>query len=166
MDIKIEEIKPEIISRERLKQAVAKIGKKRLTQREIKTFQYMSQGMSRRAAMIKAGYSVTTATHSSTRFMNRPKIAAVLADIADELDNVGITKGFIAGKFKEWLNAEKIHGSLTEPDRVVPDYQTQLKAFNEYKDLIKTEQANKGLGSGVKRKLTVEEFWGEENPDE
>jgi phage terminase small subunit len=153
------------ISATRLREATKKIGKKRLTQREIKVFQFLSQGMSKRQAMIKAGYAIQTADKQSKRFMERPIIKAVLMDIVDELEEVGINKGFIATKFKEWMTAEKIHGSLTEPDRLVPDYQTQLKAFAEYKDLVKYEETKNKPEQGVKRKITLEEFWDEEQKE-
>ena len=34
----------------------------------------------------------------------------------------------MVNKTKEWLEAHKIKTSLTEPDQIVPDYPTQLKA--------------------------------------
>ena len=34
----------------------------------------------------------------------------------------------MAKKVEEWLEAVKISTSLTEPDKIIPDYQTQLKA--------------------------------------
>ena len=49
----------------------------------------------------------------------------------DKLAGRGITIDFMAEKYKEWINAKKWKGSMTEPDKVVNDYETQLKAKDD-----------------------------------
>lgn len=44
------------------------------------------------------------------------------------LELKGLSGGKLAEKIEEWLSAKKIKGSMTEPDKIVEDYQTQLKA--------------------------------------
>jgi hypothetical protein len=48
--------------------------------------------------------------------------------IKDLLEKKGLSEGKIVGKIAEWLEAKKIKSSMTEPDKIVEDYQTQLKA--------------------------------------
>lgn len=48
--------------------------------------------------------------------------------LTDLMDRKGLSEGKLLSKFSEWLDAKKIKTSLTEPDVLTDDYQTQLKA--------------------------------------
>ena len=79
-------------------------------------------------AMRKAGYKEESAQKPKQNFTDRKGTIVAMEEWKDELSKVGITQEFFARKYWEWINAKKIKGSFTEPDRVVPDYDTQLKA--------------------------------------
>jgi len=87
--------------------------------------------ISKRQAMIKAGYSKVTASHPKQNLIEAPGTKTALEEIKDKLIGRGINIDFMADKYFEWLNAKKIKGSMTEPDKVVPDYETQLKAKDD-----------------------------------
>jgi hypothetical protein len=48
--------------------------------------------------------------------------------LTDLMDNQGLSDGKLLKKFSEWIDAKKTMTSMTEPDKIVEDYQTQLKA--------------------------------------
>lgn len=79
-------------------------------------------------AMRKAGYSEKTALNPKANFVGAPGTKAALSEWRGRLEKVGITQDFLAKKYAEWIDATKIKTSMTEPDKIVPDYQTQLKA--------------------------------------
>lgn len=124
------------------------------TLKQIKALKYISQGMTKRSAMLKAGYSMSTAAHPKRELLSHKGVQNSLASLKTRLVDKGMTDEFMVNKFWEWMNAQKLTNSLTEPDREVPDYQTQLKAYDKWKDL----QDDMGGGGKVKRKLTIEEF--------
>jgi|SRR5882724_675059 len=131
--------------------------KKQPTVKQIKAIQYINQGMSQRQAMLKAGYSDVTARTSSTRVLMKSRgVRDLLAGMAGELQDAGLHNKYMVDKFKEWLEATKVNNSPTEPDRVVPDYQTQLAGYDRWKKIM-DDQAPGNTGK-VKRKITLEEF--------
>jgi len=129
--------------------------KKQPTVKQIKAIQYINQGMSQRQAMLKAGYSDVTARTSSTRVLMKSRgVRDLLAGMAGELQDAGLHNKYMVDKFKEWLEATKVNNSPTEPDRVVPDYQTQLAGYDRWKKIM-DDQAPGNTGK-VKRKITLE----------
>lgn len=60
---------------------------------------------------------------SSSRTLNKANIK-----VHNLLEAKGLSGGKLTEKIEEWLSAKKIKGSMTEPDKIVEDYQTQLKA--------------------------------------
>lgn len=131
------------------------------TIKQIKTLVLMNQGKSKRAAMIQSGYKVDVAEKPRREFFKSPAVQAMIQSMASELANEGLTVEYMKGKFKEWLEAEKIDHSHTSPDQLVPDYDVQLKAYDKWKKIMDEHNqgvmGNNGLGK-VKRKLTIEEF--------
>lgn len=79
-------------------------------------------------AMRKAGYSEESSLKPKQNFTDRKGTFVAMEKWRDELAKVGITQDFFAKKYWEWLNAQKIKSSMTEPDKIVPDYQIQIKA--------------------------------------
>jgi len=120
------------------------------TLKQIKAVQYMNQGMTKRQALLKAGYSIAVASHPTKFFMERKGVKRMLSTMVGELADAGLTTTYMVNKFKEWLEAEGVGG---------PDYTTQLAAYREWKKITDADQAENNPGNHqVKRKLTIEEF--------
>lgn len=134
------------------------------TIKQIKTVQYMAMGMSRHAAMKKAGYSPNTYVHARighAPFEKSQGVQQILSSMIGHLTTEGLTTEAMAIKFKEWINAQKIHSSHTEPDREVPDYETQIKAYDRWSKLLGIQEGEIGKGK-IKRQMTVTEFINDE----
>lgn len=85
---------------------------------------------------MKAGYSKTTASHPKEDFLEAPGTKTAIEEMKEKLVGRGITIDYMAEKYKEWMEAKKIKGSMTEPDKVVPDYETQLKAKDDVNRIL------------------------------
>ena len=122
--------------------------------KQVKALQLMSQGYSKRRAMIEAGYSKSTADNKP-HLVTRSKAAVqIMNTMKDALYNNPKLKGeYLAGKFVQWLEAQK-----DDKD----DYKTQLKAMEIYKEIMEPQKET----PGVKRKITYEEFLGIDNTNE
>ena len=49
----------------------------------------------------------------------------------EALRGSGLDEAKLITKYNEWIDATKIKSSLTEPDKEVPDYETQLKVKDD-----------------------------------
>lgn len=96
-------------------------------------------------AMIKAGYAESTSTHPKQKLVDSRGGAVAIEQFKDLLRGRGITEEKLAEKYAEWLDAKKVNNSLTEPDRLVPDYQTQLKTA----EMIREDFGLKSQGTTV-----------------
>ena len=92
--------------------------------------------ISKRQAMIQAGYSKTTASHPKQNLIDAPGTKTAIEQMKEKLAGRGITIDYMAEKYKEWMEAKKIKGSMTEPDKIVPDYETQLKAKDDVNRIL------------------------------
>ena len=129
------------------------------TLKQIKALQFMNQGMSKRQALLKAGYSSEVASHPSKHFMKKKGVQSMLNTMAVELADAGLTTSYMVNKFKEWMEAQKVEHSPVAPDRDVPDYSVQMRAYTEWKKILDSENsANNPDGNQVRRRLTIEEF--------
>jgi hypothetical protein len=129
------------------------------TLKQVQALQYMNQGMSKRKALLKAGYSNEVASHPTKAFMKSAGVKQIAQTMYMELAMAGITSEFMIDKFKEWLNATKQTNSYTEPDKTVPDYAIQLKAYQEWKKIVDQHDAEHNPTVGqIKRRLTIDEF--------
>ena len=131
------------------------------TLKQIKTLQLINQGYSTRRAMKEAGYANGSLNKSHIIISKNPTVQRMKIGLEHKLWEKGLTTEFLADKFMEWINAQKPFSSHTEPDKMIPDYDTQLKAFDRAKEIMNPQEPNKG----IKRKLTITEFVndGEEN---
>lgn len=77
-------------------------------------------------AMRLAKYSETTIDHPGENFAGAPGVIAAAEEFGVTLSKY-VTNHHIAKKIKEFTEAQKYTNSYTEPDRLVPDYQTQVK---------------------------------------
>jgi len=123
--------------------------KRKPSARQVKAFHYMSQGMSKRAAMLKAGYSLNVAnTHGKWLTQESMASRELFDNLKRSLTGTKITGEYLANKFQQWLEAQK-------DDKA--DYKTQLQAFRELMGAVKPAE---NTSEGVKRKITFEEFVG------
>lgn len=145
--------------------------RRQATLRQIKAIKYLSEGMSKRAAMMKAGYAVTTAMHEAHKLTTSTAVEGLLDKLKDDLAQKGLTTDKIADKFVEWLDAQRTVGarvvvkreggelptaeSRTDDFIEVPDYDTQIKAYDRWKGIMDSGDKK---DKGIKRKLTIEEF--------
>lgn len=137
----------------------SKYARKKPTIKQVKALQYMSQGMSKRQALLKAGYSLEVASHPGRGFMKSDGVKHIGRTMYMQLAQAGVTSEFMIEKFKQWLNATKTTNSFTEPDKQVPDYKTQLEAYKEWKKIVDQHDAETSPVNGqIKRRLTIDEF--------
>lgn len=95
-------------------------------------------------AMIEAGYSKATSRHPKANFVDLKGSITAMEEYRESLRGSGLGEELIKRKLAEMIEAQKIQGSFTEPDRYVPDYQTQIKAL---------EMIRRDLGVDVDKRL-------------
>ena len=78
-------------------------------------------------SMIEAGYDPTTAKNPKNLTESKG-FQELKEQYKSSLLAQGIDGKRLAKKMDEWLEAQKPFSSHTEPDKMVPDYQTQIKA--------------------------------------
>jgi type II secretory pathway component PulK len=126
------------------------------TLKQIKTLQYMNQGMTVHRAMKEAGYSQSSLVQSS-KFKKSPVVQKMMSGLKSKLVDKGFTVDFLADKFMEWMQAEKTvvskFGEVTNSD-----YDTQIKAYDRAKEILDIKETD----PKIKRKLTIEEFVNED----
>jgi len=116
--------------------------------RQLQVVHNISKGMSTRKAFLEAGYSESSANQSS-RLMKTGSMQEIVQTLGTKLEERGVNVEYIAGKIAEWFEAKKVvHG------QEVPDYDTQIKAYEKTKELLK-EDIGKTPG---KTTLTLEEW--------
>jgi hypothetical protein len=79
-------------------------------------------------AMREGGYSPKTSSHPKQNFIGLRGTATAIEKWREELRGSGLGEQKIKEKLQEWIDAQKIKTSLTEPDEIVPDYKTQIEA--------------------------------------
>lgn len=109
------------------------------TAMQAKALQLIREGEKPTVAMRKAGYTAQVSKAPKQNLLSSAAAKSIIEQYQEEYLRVGITPQYLAQKTAEWLEATKIDHSHTEPDRIVPDYQTQLKA---------AELVRKDLGLG------------------
>lgn len=128
------------------------------TIKQVKAIKYINKGNSVRKSLILAGYSIKTAD-KSTDFFKARGVQNALGTLKQHVLDKGLSTEKIADKFAEWIDATKPFSSNTEPDRNIPDYDTQLKAYDRWKGVMDIGEKKDGK---VSRKLTIEEFINED----
>jgi len=96
--------------------------------KQVKAMRLIKDGVAPCQAMKEAGYSKRTSRSPKQNLLGSVGAKTIIEQYKDAYAKVGITPPYMAQKTKEWLEAQKIKSSMTEPDKVVPDYETQLKA--------------------------------------
>lgn len=148
--------------------------KRGATLKQIRAVQYKNQGMTTRAAMLKAGYSLSAAANPQRVLLDKPAVKQLVATMWGELQDAGLTTSYMITKFQEWLNAQKVVSAISMGSKQdgeldgatskstdfveVPDYKTQMEAYKEWKKIADQETQSNTTGQPVKRKLTIEEY--------
>lgn len=79
-------------------------------------------------AMREAGYSYITSRRPKQNFVALKGTQIAMDQWREALRGSNLGEARLLRKLNEWIDAKKLKTSLTEPDREVPDYETQLKA--------------------------------------
>src|SRR3990167_504093 len=126
---------------------------RRPTVRQIKAVKFISDGMSVRGALKKAGYSPGVYEASTAFFKHKGAKIALESQIA-HLNRAGITQEKLANKLAEFIDATKIDHSHTGPDKEVPDYYTQIQGVKLADEMFQRS----GQQGTKKREMTITEF--------
>ena len=97
-------------------------------------------------AMREAGYKRSTSLKPKQNFTELKGTIVAIEQWREALRGSGLDESYLIAKYKEWISATKVKSSMTEPDKVVPDYDTQLKV----KDDIRSD-----LGLPVEKSPTI-----------
>lgn len=146
------------------------IPKKRFaTKKQITALRLVSQGMPAGKAMIQAGYSKGVARNPKKMLYESEAITTIIDKFHFELKHMGVTTGYLAKKYAEWIDAQKtefesevVEGTAGKKIKItkrvnVPDYQTQIQAGKMLNDVYKLKPEAKE-DDGLKRRITLEEF--------
>jgi len=101
--------------------------------------------MSKRKAMMEVGYSENTATAPTKNLLSSKGFEELKEQYKSSLLAQGIDGTRLAKKMNEWLEAQKPFSSHTEPDKMVPDYQTQIKAGEMLREDIGLGENKSGI---------------------
>lgn len=116
---------------------------KRPSIRQVKALHNLSQGMSKRQALIQAGYSVSS-SNQAARVFDKKSMQNLLETYQGLFKEAGITPEFVVSKFSDWFNSE--------------NEEIQLKAFDRYEKIMGILGKEDSRRDGLKRRLTVEDF--------
>lgn len=78
-------------------------------------------------AMMDAGYSPATAK-TPQKLTESKGFVELKEEYKQELEALGLNGKKLAAKIRQWIDAQKPFSSHTEPDKMVDDWQTQIKA--------------------------------------
>lgn len=141
----------------------------KLTPKQRRMAQLLLQGYSARQARLGAGYSLSTSNHLSV-YQDNKALKNYMESLKDYLAMQGLDHAFIAGKFKEWLSAQKTVSARVPSAKAtertddfieVPDYDVQIKAYDRYKNIVENVTP---LQSGQQKKaeFTITQFISDE----
>lgn len=101
-----------------------KVRKPRLTPKQALFLKGKLEGKNSKQAALAAGYTEQMAKNANIEVLNKPVVQEQWQVI---LRAAGVTEDQLAQKLKEGLEAYKVSSSLTEPDRVLPDFAVRHK---------------------------------------
>lgn len=81
--------------------------------------------------MREAGYKPITSRRPKQNFTALKGTQIAMKQWRKALRGSGLDEQRLLNKYNEWIDAKKIKSSLTEPDKEVPDYETQLKVKDD-----------------------------------
>lgn len=119
----------------------------------------IAKPISKRQAMLKAGYSPMSALNPKQNLMETQAIRSIIDKFHLQLKNEGITTEIVAKKYAEHLNAQKpiIDLKTGEVIAEVPDYKTQTEARKDLKDIFGLTPTKEDV-KNVSRTITLTEY--------
>ena len=110
----------------------------RPTKKQLKTIEIKRDNpkISLGKAMREAGYSEKTSRTPKDNFLELRGTETAMEQLKVKLADLGVGMDFYAKKVHEWATATKVKSSMTGPDIIVPDYQTQLAVKEDLKEIL------------------------------
>lgn len=131
-----------------------RVKRQRITKQQLRFVEYLMQGYKPTEAAAKSGYAKNPS--AASHLMKTKVVKGLAMTLAHKFENAGITMDFITLKMKEWFDAKKTVRSKTgETIGEDPDYDTQIKAYDRWKDTV-APGGQRGGSAG--KKLTYEEW--------
>ncbi len=141
------------------------VRRRKLTQKQRTTAEYMLKGLSRRQAQIKAGYSLKQIEiRNSAKF--HKTLMTFIETMEDKLKRQGLTETYMAEKLGEWIDAKRTVSARSTGKKAdeqtddfidVPDYDTQIKAFDRWEKIFNPVRDRKS-DEGKKRQVTFTDW--------
>jgi len=140
--------------------------RKSLTRKQLAMAHYLMQGYSKRQALLKAGYSVKVAQRYTYQTSTVKTVMTYLEGMKGKLEERGINNDYIADKFKTWFEAQKVIAARNPSKEAdehtndfieVPDYDTQLKAYDRFEKIVNPVKMNPQDGM-KKREISLTEW--------
>lgn len=140
---------------------------KKASSKQITALTLINQGMSKRQAMLKAGYAPSVANTPKV-LMESQAVTSILDQFHLQLKDEGLTTTYLAKKFMEWVDAgtyvfDKQGNLMIDPTTKeairINDYKTQIKAGEMLKQTYGLDPTqHKAKDEGLTRRVTLEEF--------
>lgn len=103
------------------------------TAKQAKALELIRQGTLPTTAMRQAGYTPDTSTHPTNNLLRSAGAQQIIEKYRDEYVRQGIIPQSYVSKVVDLMEANKLSTSLTEPDRVVPDWTARAKGLEIYR---------------------------------
>lgn len=152
-----------------------KVQRRKMTPKQRLMAEYLLKGYNKHQAMLRAGYTKRTADTAISP-KNLRTVLTFVDTMEDKLKRLGLTEVYMAKKLIEWMEAKKTVSARVTNKKAdvdtddfidVPDYDTQLKAYDRVEKIF--NPVNKQKESGVKKKEITFTEWisgGPEEPEE
>lgn len=110
------------------------------TKMQATAMELIRQGKTPTAAMREAGYTPQTTKAPKQNLLSAPGVQSIIEQYRSEYDRQGIKPTYYVERVKDLIEAEKVHSSHTEPDRLVPDWQARAKGLEIYRKDVGLDQ--------------------------
>ena len=120
---------------------------RKVSQRQSIALQLISNGSTPRSAMLKAGYSMSSASNPGRVLFGSPAVVSVLNKMQGQLNREGLTTGFMVKKYGELVRGGEEH--------------TQLEVLRELRKLWGIDKELESGKPGLTRRVTLEEYLGD-----
>lgn len=143
-----------------------------LTDKQKKLAHYLLQGLTKRQAMLRAGYTPTVSSNTTYSNPRLQRVLTYVESLRGKMEKQGLNDDYIAKKFKQWLEAQKVVSarkgsnadSSTDDFIEVPDYDIQIKAYDRYDKVMSLE--GKSQPGFKKREISLTEWIKEDSSSE
>lgn len=135
------------------------------TKKQVLAMNYRLNGMSRKKAVLKAGYSPKYTGNRMAKRIDQLIEITMGDELKKRLEQRGLTLDKYADKFKEWLDAQATITTKSGETVVTPDYNTQIKAYDRIAEIVGINDKPIVGQGGIARKITMEEYTFGEDPE-